>query len=124
MLHNWNDNQPIYLQLRERIVTQILEGKLKEGEAIPSVRQVATDYRINHLTVAKAYQELVTEGFLEKRRGLGMFVLKDAQKKLLKEERDRFMAEEFPELLRRIRRLGIEKEEIIRMIQQTAEVSK
>jgi len=123
-LHNWNDNQPIYLQLRERIVTQILEGKLKEGEAIPSVRQVATDYRINHLTVAKAYQELVTEGFLEKRRGLGMFVLKDAQKKLLKDERDRFMAEEFPELLRRIRRLGIEKEEIIRMIQQTAEVSK
>lgn len=123
-MHNWNDNQPIYLQLRERIVTQILEGKLKEGEAIPSVRQVATDYRINHLTVAKAYQELVTEGFLEKRRGLGMFVLKDAQKKLLKEERDRFMAEEFPELLRRIRRLGIEKEEIIRMIQQTAEVSK
>ena len=123
-MHNWNDNQPIYLQLRERIVTQILEGKLKEGEAIPSVRQVATDYRINHLTVAKAYQELVTEGFLEKRRGLGMFVLKDAQKKLLKEERDRFMAEEFPELLRRIRRLGIEKEEIIRMIQQTAEVRK
>lgn len=123
-MHNWNDNQPIYLQLRERIVTQILEGKLKEGEAIPSVRQVATDYRINHLTVAKAYQELVTEGFLEKRRGLGMFVLKDAQKKLLKDERDRFMAEEFPELLRRIRRLGIEKEEIIRMIQQTAEVSK
>ena len=123
-MHIWNDNHPIYLQLRERIVTQILEGKLKEGEAIPSVRQVATDYRINHLTVAKAYQELVTEGFLEKRRGLGMFVLKDAQKKLLKDERDRFMAEEFPELLRRIRRLGIEKEEIIRMIQQTAEVSK
>ena len=117
-MHIWNDNHPIYLQLRERLIAQILEGRLKEGEAIPSVRQVSTEYRINHLTVAKAYQELVAEGLLEKRRGLGMYVLKDAQKKLLKHERDRFLAEEFPELLQRIRRLGIEKEELIRMIRE------
>jgi len=112
----WNDNQPIYQQLRDRIVTLIIEGKLPEGEAIPSVRQVASEYRINHLTVSKAYQELVADGLLEKKRGLGMFVLKDAQEKLLADERKKFMQVEFPEMIIRMQQLGIQSEQIINMI--------
>ena len=112
----WNDNTPIYQQLRDRIISLIIEGELKEGEAVPSVRQVSSDYRINHLTVAKAYQELMAEGLLEKRRGIGMFVLKGAQQKLLKKEQEKFMLTEFPELLKRIRRLGISKQQITEMI--------
>lgn len=112
----WNDNTPIYQQLRDRIISLIIEGELKEGEAVPSVRQVSSDYRINHLTVAKAYQELMAEGLLEKRRGIGMFVLKGAQQKLLKKEQEKFMTTEFPELLKRIRRLGISKQQITEMI--------
>jgi GntR family transcriptional regulator len=115
-LDDWNDNQPIYQQLRDLIITQIIAGKLKEGESIPSVRQVSSDYRINHLTVAKAYQELVSDGLLEKRRGLGMFVLKNAQQKLLENEREKFMHKEFPELIERIRHLGITRQELISMI--------
>jgi len=112
----WNDNTPIYQQLRDRIVSMIIEGELKEGEAVPSVRQVSSDYRINHLTVAKAYQELMAEGLLEKRRGIGMFVLGGAQQKLLKKEQEKFLTTEFPELLKRIRRLGISKQELTEMI--------
>ena len=94
----------------------IIEGELKEGEAVPSVRQVASEYRINHLTVAKAYQELMTEGLLEKRRGIGMFVLEGAREKLLLNEQEKFLNDEFPELMERIRRLGISKQKIIEMI--------
>ena len=112
----WNDNTPIYQQLRDRIISLIIEGELKEGEAVPSVRQVSSDYRINHLTVAKAYQELMAEGLLEKRRGIGMFVLAGAQQKLLKKEQEKFLTAEFPELLKRIRRLGISKQQFADMI--------
>jgi len=112
----WNDNAPIYQQLRDRIVTLIIEGELKEGEAVPSVRQVSSDYRINHLTVAKAYQELIAEGLLEKRRGIGIFVLTGAQQKLLEKEKEKFLKTEFPELLKRIRRLGINRQIISEMI--------
>ena len=112
----WNDNTPIYQQLRDRVISLIIEGELKEGEAVPSVRQVSSDYRINHLTVAKAYQELMAEGLLEKRRGIGMFVLDGAQQKLLKKEQEKFLMTEFPELLKRIRRLGISKQQITEMI--------
>ena len=104
---DWDDSQPIYRQLREKIVNLIIEGVLKEGEAIPSVRQVASEYRINHLTVSKAYQELVDDGLLQKRRGLGMFVEQGAQDKLLQRERTRFIEAEIPVLLRRMRQLGI-----------------
>ena len=114
----WNDNTPIYQQLRDRIILLIIEGELKEGEAVPSVRQVASDYRINHLTVAKAYQELMADGLLEKRRGIGMFVLTGAQEKLLKKEQEKFLMTEFPELLQRIRRLGISKQQITEMINE------
>ena len=108
----WDDSQPIYRQLRERIIALIIEGVFKEGEAIPSVRQVSTDYRINHLTVSKAYQELVEEELLQKRRGLGMYVADGAQKKLLAKERERFMEVELPQTLERMQRLGITEEEI------------
>ena len=117
-LHDiWNDNTPIYQQLRDRIVSLIIQGDLTEGEAVPSVRQVSSDYRINHLTVAKAYQELMAEGLLEKRRGIGMFVLEGAQQKLLKKEQEKFLNSEFPELLRRSRRLGITRQQITELIE-------
>jgi GntR family transcriptional regulator len=112
----WNDNTPIYQQLRDRIVTLIIEGQLQEGEAVPSVRQVSSDYSINHLTVAKAYQELMAEGLLEKKRGIGIFVLTGARKKLLEQEQKKFLNNEFPELLKRIRSLGISRQQIAEMI--------
>jgi len=112
----WNDNQPIYQQLRDRIITLIIEGAFSEGEAVPSVRQVASEYRINHLTVAKAYQELVAEGLLEKRRGLGMFVLQDARQKLLAQERDRLMKVDLPEMIKRGRQLGISEPDLTGLV--------
>jgi len=112
----WNDNQPIYQQLRDRIITLIIEGAFSEGEAVPSVRQVASEYRINHLTVAKAYQELVAEGLLEKRRGLGMFVLQDARQKLLAQERDKLMKVDLPEMIKRGRQLGISEPDLTGLV--------
>ena len=113
---DWDDSQPIYRQLREKIVNLIIEGVLKEGEAIPSVRQVASEYRINHLTVSKAYQELVDDGLLQKRRGLGMFVEQGAQDKLLQRERTRFIEAEIPVLLRRMRQLGINSKDLAELL--------
>ncbi|MBS0611635.1 MAG: GntR family transcriptional regulator [Proteobacteria bacterium] len=109
---NWNDNQPIYRQLRDRMVALILEGALKEGDALPSVRNVAADYRLNPLTVLKGYQQLVDEGLVEKRRGLGMFVSDGARRQLLSGERERFLNEEWPHVLAVINRLGFTAEEL------------
>ena len=114
----WDETQPIYRQLRERIIALIIEGVFKEGDAIPSVRQVAAEYRINHLTVSKAYQELVDEGLLQKRRGLGMFIEEGAQQKLLERERSRFIENELPGLLERLQRLGISNEQLIELLQK------
>lgn len=108
MTITWNDNVPIYRQLRERMVAMILDGVLKEGDALPSVRQVAADYQINPLTVSKAYQELVDEQLIEKRRGLGMFVMEGAPEALLQSERERFVREEWPPLHARLERLGLD----------------
>lgn len=105
---NWNDNQPIYRQLRDRVVAMILEGALKEDDPLPSVRNVAAEYRLNPLTVLKGYQSLVDEGLVEKRRGLGMFVLPGARKKLLASERERFLREEWPKILERIEQLDLD----------------
>lgn len=113
---DWDDSQPIYRQLRDKVVALILEGVFKEGEAIPSVRQVASDYRINHLTVSKAYQELVDEGLLEKRRGVGMYVEEGARSKLLSNEREKFIQNEVPQLINRIEQLGISAEELTALI--------
>jgi len=109
---NWNDNQPIYRQLRDRMVALILEGALKEGDALPSVRNVAADYRLNPLTVLKGYQQLVDEGLVEKRRGLGMFVSDGARRQLLSGERERFLNEEWPHVLAVINRLGFTADEL------------
>jgi len=104
----WNDDTPIYRQLRERVIAMILDGALKEGDALPSVRQVAADFQLNPITVSKAYQELVDENLVEKRRGLGMYVNDGARDALLKAERERFLTEEWPELRERLKRLGLD----------------
>jgi GntR family transcriptional regulator len=103
----WDESQPIYRQVRDRVVAMVLEGALKEGEALPSVRQVATEYRINPLTVMKAYQQLADEGLVEKRRGLGMFVAPGASTALLKDERERFLRTDWPKIHATIQRLGL-----------------
>ena len=109
---DWKDNEPIYLQLRDLVMTQILGGMIAEGEAVPSVRQVASEERINPLTVSKAYQLLVDDGLLEKRRGLGMFVADGAQAAALEQERKRFLSEEWPETLARIDALQLNPQEL------------
>jgi GntR family transcriptional regulator len=113
MDREWNDNQPIYRQLRDRVVAMILDGVLKEGDPLPSVRTVAADYRLNPLTVLKGYQELVDEELVEKRRGLGMFVKDGARNLLLKGERQKFLAEEWPRIQARIQRLGLDAEALL-----------
>ncbi|HSX59856.1 MAG TPA: GntR family transcriptional regulator [Tahibacter sp.] len=113
MTITWNDNTPIYLQLRDRVVAMILDGVLNEGDALPSVRQVAADFQLNPITVSKAYQELVDEQLVEKRRGLGMYVNEGARDALLKNERERFLREEWPALYARLKRLGLDVEKLV-----------
>ena len=108
----WNDRQPIYRQLRDRAVAMILDGVLNEGEPLPSVRNVAAEYRINPLTVLKAYQQLVDEDLVENRRGLGMFVKTGARDLLLKAEREKFLTEQWPQLAATIQRLGLTQKEL------------
>jgi GntR family transcriptional regulator len=109
----WNDTTPIYLQLKERVVAMMLDGVLKPGDALPSVRQVAADFQLNPITVSRAYQELVDESLVEKRRGLGMYVNEGAPQKLLASERERFLREEWPLVVERIQRLGLRMEELM-----------
>lgn len=113
MDREWNDSQPIYRQLRDRIVAMILDGVLNEGDPLPSVRNVAAEYRVNPLTVLKGYQKLVDEELVESRRGLGMFINDGARKLLLRTERQRFLAEEWPKVYATIERLGIAPEELL-----------
>jgi GntR family transcriptional regulator len=113
MDREWNDSQPIYRQLRDRVVAMILEGVLKEGDPLPSVRNVAAEYRVNPLTVLKGYQELVDEGLVETRRGLGMFINAGARNLLLRGERQKFLGEEWPRIHATIQRLGLKAEELL-----------
>jgi DNA-binding transcriptional regulator YhcF (GntR family) len=113
MDREWNDTQPIYRQLRDRVVAMILDGMLKEGDPLPSVRNVATDYRVNPLTVLKGYQELVDEDLIEKKRGLGFFVKDGAHTLLLKGERQKFLVDDWPRICETIQRLGLETEELL-----------
>jgi len=113
MDREWNDSQPIYRQLRDRVVAMILDGVLKEGDPLPSVRNVAAEYRVNPLTVLKGYQELVDEELVEKRRGLGMFVKTGARALLLRGERKKFLAEEWPRVFATMQRLGLKPEELL-----------
>ncbi|WP_440221992.1 GntR family transcriptional regulator [Dokdonella sp. MW10] len=110
----WNDNTPIYRQLRDRVVAMILDGVLKQGDALPSVRQVAADFQINPITVSKAYQELVDENLVEKRRGLGMYVTEGARAALLTSERERFLNDEWPALYARLERMGLDLDALMR----------
>lgn len=111
---HWSDGAPIYRQLKERVIAMMLDGVLKPGDALPSVRQVAADYQLNPITVSRAYQELADEALVEKRRGLGMFVTEEASRKLLSNERERFLNEEWPLVLERIQRLGLDLDELTR----------
>jgi len=113
MDREWNDSQPIYRQLRDRVVAMILDGVLKEGDPLPSVRNVAAEYRVNPLTVLKGYQQLVDEGLVERRRGLGMFVNAGARSLLLQGERQKFLGEEWPRIYATIHRLGLKAEELL-----------
>jgi GntR family transcriptional regulator len=113
MDREWNDSQPIYRQLRDRVVAMILDGVLKEGDPLPSVRNVAAEYRVNPLTVLKGYQELADEGLVESRRGRGMFINIGARDLLLKSERRKFLAAEWPRIHESIRRLGLTAEDLL-----------
>ena len=113
MDQEWNDNQPIYRQVRDRVVAMILERVLKEGDPLPSVRSVAAEYRVNPLTVLKGYQQLVDEGLVETRRGLGMFINVGARNTLMQGERQKFLGEEWPRIQETIHRLGLKVEELL-----------
>lgn len=113
MDREWNDSQPIYRQLRDRVVAMMLDGVLKEGDPLPSVRNVAAEYRVNPLTVLKGYQQLVDEGLVESKRGLGMFINNGARDLLLQGERQKFLGEEWPRVYANIQRLGLSAEELL-----------
>ncbi len=117
----WNDQQPIFRQLKEKVIELIIDGEVSGGEAVPSVRQVAADYQINPLTVSKAYQELVDESILEKRRGLGMFVTETARQQLIESEKKHFLEVEWPKILERIERLGMSLESLVNKATSTGE---
>jgi GntR family transcriptional regulator len=114
MDREWNDGQPIYRQLRDRVVAMILDGVLKEGDPLPSVRNVAAEYRVNPLTVLKGYQQLVDEQLVESRRGRGMFVNAGARDLLMRGERQKFLTEEWPRVHATIQRLGLTPEELLK----------
>jgi len=118
MDREWEDTQPIYRQLRDRVIAMILEGVLAEGDALPSVRTVAADYRLNPLTVLKAYQQLVDEKLVEMRRGRGMFVNAGAREMLLRNERQKFLEEEWPRIREKIQRLGLTAKELLAQRQE------
>ena len=113
MDREWNDSQPIYRQLRDRVVDLILDGVLKESDPLPSVRNVAAEYRVNPITVLKGYQQLVDEHLVETKRGRGMFIKPGAHDLLLEAERQKFLAEQWPRVQDTIRRLGLTADELL-----------
>ena len=121
MSTHWNDSQPIYWQLKERTIAMILDRTLAEGDALPSVRTVASEFQLNPITVSKSYQALVDEELVEKRRGLGMFVIEGARRKLVDSEREKFVTEEWPAMLSRIAQLGLKIENLPQSVQQQEE---
>ena len=117
---HWNDSQPIYWQLKEKTVAMILDGTLGEGEALPSVRTVASEFQLNPIPVSKSYQALVEEGLVEKRRGLGMFVCEGARKSLIASERSKVLHDEWPAMVSRIEQLGLSVEELLTLAKNKA----
>ena len=124
MDREWNDSQPIYRQVRDRVVAMILDGVLREGDPLPSVRTVAAEYRVNPLTVLKGYQQLVDEGLVESKRGLGMFINAGATERLLQGERQKFLGEEWPRIRATIERLGLWPEDLMNGAQSKPSGSK
>ena len=123
MTYQWKENQPIYRQLKELVVERIMDGSFVEGEAVPSVRQVAADYQVNHLTVGKAYQELVELGLLQKRRGLGMYVTAGARSALTRQEQQQFINEELPAFAERAKMLGLDLDKVVDFLRNTGSKS-
>lgn len=121
MVEQWKDDRPIYLQLKDQILTMIMDGVLAEGEALPSVRKVAVEYQINPITASKAYAELVDDGLVEKKRGLGMFILEGARKNLLAAEQKAFLEVEWPKIVEQISRLGLDTKELLRVSHNDAQ---
>lgn len=121
MPHKWNDNEPIYVQLRDQAIDMILDGVLGDGDPLPSVRTVAADFQLNPITVSKAYQSLVDDDLVERRRGLGMFVRDGARDVLLQAERSKFVNREWPSLIRKIRRLGLSAEQLLEQVKTEGE---
>jgi GntR family transcriptional regulator len=119
----WNDSQPIYRQLRDKVAAMILEGSLADGDALPSVRNVAAEFTLNPLTVLKGYQQLVDEGLVEKRRGRGMFVTPGARAQLMKGEKQRFLEHEWPRVVATIDRLGLDPADLLRQARTGASAS-
>ena len=118
MTAQWNDSQPIYWQLKERTIAMILDGTLTEGEALPSVRTVASDFQLNPITVSKSYQALVDDDLVEKRRGLGMFIRTGARKKLMESERQKFLTDEWPAMVIRIQQLGLDTNKLLQPVKE------
>ena len=118
MSFHWNDKEPIYLQLKDQIKDMILAGDIAEGEALPSVRQVAIDYKVNPITVSKSYQILVDEQLVEKRRGLGMFVKPGAAEKLQVNENEQFINEDWPKILTKIQHLNLDTTQLIESLKE------
>ena len=118
MSFQWNDKETIYLQLKDKVKEMILSGDIVEGESLPSVRQVATEYKVNPITVSKSYQILVDEGLVEKRRGLGMFVQEGAIKKLQVNENELFINEDWPKILTKIQQLNIDTKQLINSLNE------
>jgi GntR family transcriptional regulator len=114
MDREWNDGQPIYRQLRDMVAAMILDGVLSEGDPLPSVRNVAAEYRVNPLTVLKAYQQLVDEQLVETRRGRGMYINPGARNLLMQGEREKFLNEQWPRVYATIQRLGLTPEELLK----------
>ncbi len=123
MDREWNDSQPIYRQIRERVIAMIIDGTLNEGDPLPSVRTVAAESRVNPLTVLKAYQQLADEQIVESRRGLGMFVNVGARAQLSMGERERFLADEWPKIHATIQRLGLTPEDLLNAASGAADTS-
>ena len=118
MSFQWNDKEPIYLQLKDQIKEMILSGDITEGDALPSVRQVATEYQVNPITVSKSYQILVDEELVEKKRGLGMFVQQGAQQKLQVNENEQFIKEDWPKILTKIQHLKLDTTQLINSLKE------
>lgn len=118
---HWNEKEPIYIQLKDKIREMVLTGKLKAGESLPSVRQIASDYQLNPITVSKSWQLLADEGLVEKRRGLGMFVLPDAQEKIKTAVKQRFIDRDWPKILNTIQQLKLDIKPLVQSLQEIGE---